>query len=45
MCWDPALAGYAACVVALKVLRGEPIYDGMDLSVPGYNSIKIVVNL
>ena len=44
MCWDPALAGYAACVLALKVLRGEPIYDGMNLGVPGYESIKIVVN-
>lgn len=44
MCWDPALAGYAACVVAYKVLRGEKIYDGMDLGVPGYRNIRIVVN-
>ena len=44
MCWDPALAGYAACVVAYKLLMGEEITDGMDLGVPGYESIRIVEN-
>jgi len=39
MGWDPADAGYAADVVALKVLKGEPITDGMDLGVNGYNKI------
>jgi simple sugar transport system substrate-binding protein len=44
MCWDPALAGYAACVVAYKLLKGEEIKDGMNLGVPGYENIRIVVN-
>ncbi|WP_041076334.1 autoinducer 2 ABC transporter substrate-binding protein [Thermotoga caldifontis] len=44
MCWDPALAGYAACVVAYKLLIGEKIEEGMNLGVPGYESIKIVKN-
>jgi simple sugar transport system substrate-binding protein len=41
MCWDPKLAGYAADVVALKVLEGQKITDGMDLGVDGYHSIKL----
>jgi len=44
MCWDPALAGYAANVVAYKLLKGEEIKEGMDLGVPGYESIHIVKN-
>lgn len=39
--WDPADAAYAASVVALKILNGEEITEGMDLGVPGYESIKI----
>jgi simple sugar transport system substrate-binding protein len=42
MAWDPATAGYACNVVALKALKGEPITDGMDLGVPGYEKIKLV---
>ena len=42
MAWDPATAGYACNVVALKVLNGEEITDGMDLGVPGYEKIKLV---
>ena len=41
MCWDPADAGYVADVVALKVLKGEKITDGMDLGVTGYNKITL----
>jgi simple sugar transport system substrate-binding protein len=41
MAWDPATAGYACNVIALKVLKGEPITDGMDLGVPGYEKIKL----
>lgn len=44
MAWDPATAGYAANVVAYKVLKGEKIEEGMDLGVPGYESITIVTN-
>lgn len=42
MAWDPMTAGYAANVVALKLLNGEKITDGMDLGVDGYNKIKVV---
>jgi len=42
--WDPMTQGYAANVVALKVVNGETITDGMDLGVPGYNKIKLVTN-
>jgi simple sugar transport system substrate-binding protein len=42
MAWDPATAGLACNVVALKVLNGEEIKDGMDLGVPGYEKIKLV---
>jgi simple sugar transport system substrate-binding protein len=42
MAWDPATAGYACNVVALKVLNGEEIKDGMDLGVPGFEKIKLV---
>jgi simple sugar transport system substrate-binding protein len=44
MAWDPATAGLAANVVALMVLKGEKIKDGMDLKVPGYEKIKLVTN-
>ena len=42
MAWDPMTAGYAANVVALKLLKGEKITDGMDLGVDGYNKIQLV---
>lgn len=38
--WDPALAGKAMCSMALKILRGEEIVDGVDLGVDGYNELK-----
>ncbi len=44
MCWDPATAGYAANVVAYRLLKGEPITEGMNLGVPGYEHIHIVKN-
>jgi len=44
MTWDPATAGYAANVVAYKIIQGEEITEGMDLGVPGYESIKIIKN-
>lgn len=45
MAWDPATAGYAANVVAYKLLKGEEIVDGMDLGVPGYEKIKLVIGV
>lgn len=44
MSWDPAIVGYASNVVAYKAIKGEEITEGMDLEVPGYESIKIVKN-
>jgi simple sugar transport system substrate-binding protein len=45
MSWDPALAGYACNVVIYKVIKGEPITDGMDLKTPGYEKIKLVTGV
>ena len=38
--WDPADAGYAMNTLAVMVLEGKDITEGMDLGLPGYNSIK-----
>lgn len=45
--WDPAAAAYAMNKVALLVLEGQPIYDGMDLGVPypGYDNITLDGNV
>lgn len=40
--WDPALAGYAMDEVAVKMLNGEPITDGMDLGLKGYEKTSLV---
>jgi simple sugar transport system substrate-binding protein len=45
MAWDPALAGYACNVVIYKIIKGEPITDGMDLKVPGFEKIRIVTGV
>ena len=39
--WDPALAGYAMCDVAYKILAGEEVGEGSDLGCEGYNSVTI----
>ena len=39
--WDPADAGYAMNQVALTLLEGKEIPDGMDLGVPGYEKIML----
>ena len=39
--WDPADAGYAMDVVAVRVLNGETIEEGADLGVPGYNDVRL----
>jgi simple sugar transport system substrate-binding protein len=44
MSWDPAIVGYASNVVAYKLLKGEPITNGLDLGIPGYESIKVEEN-
>ncbi len=40
--WDPSLAGYGMNKLALMILNGETPTDGMDLGVPGYESMKLV---
>ncbi|VAW22945.1 Ribose ABC transport system, periplasmic ribose-binding protein RbsB (TC 3.A.1.2.1) [hydrothermal vent metagenome] len=40
--WDPSLAGYAMNKVAVMVMNGEEVTDGMDLDITGYNSIRLV---
>jgi simple sugar transport system substrate-binding protein len=39
--WDPADAGYLMQKIAVMLLKGEPIKDGMDLGIPGYNHVKL----
>ena len=39
--WDPAIAGRAMCALAVKVLDGEEIKDGLDLGVPGFEKCKL----
>lgn len=43
--WDPALAGYAMNELALKVLNGEEIAEGMDLGIEGYESLLLEGNV
>jgi simple sugar transport system substrate-binding protein len=39
--WDPSVAGYAMNKLAVMVMNGESVTDGMDLGLPGYNAIKL----
>ena len=39
--WDPADAGYAMSLVAVKLLQGEAIRSGDDLGVDGYRDIRV----
>ncbi|MDD3172728.1 MAG: autoinducer 2 ABC transporter substrate-binding protein [Herbinix sp.] len=39
--WDPALAGFAMCDVAYKILSGEEVGNGSDLECEGYNSVSL----
>lgn len=39
--WDPAVAGYAMNKLAVMVMNGEEITDGMDLGLDGYNEVKL----
>ncbi|BBH24490.1 ABC transporter substrate-binding protein [Paenibacillus baekrokdamisoli] len=41
LCWRPADAGYAAALVAYKILKGEEIKSGIDLKRPGYESVTL----
>lgn len=39
--WDPSIAGYAMNKVAQMVMDGQEVTDGMDLGLPGYESVKL----
>jgi simple sugar transport system substrate-binding protein len=39
--WDPSIAGYAMNKLAVMVMNGESVTDGMDLGLPGYESIRL----
>lgn len=39
--WDPAVAGEAMNKLAVMVMNGEEVTDGMDLGLPGYESITL----
>jgi len=39
--WDPAVAGMAMNKLAVMVMNGEEITDGMDLGLPGYENITL----
>jgi len=39
--WDPAIAGRAMSALAVKVLDGEEIKDGIDLEVPGFEKCTL----
>jgi simple sugar transport system substrate-binding protein len=39
--WDPSVAGYAMNKLAQMVMDGEEVTDGMDLGLPGYESVKL----
>ena len=39
--WDPAEAGYAMNELALHLLRGGELYDGMSLRAVGYQNLSI----
>jgi len=38
--WDPADAGYVMNKIAVMLLEDKKLTNGMDLGVPGYNSIR-----
>lgn len=39
--WDPAVAGEAMNKLAVMVMNGETVTDGMNLGLPGYESISL----
>jgi len=38
--WDPKDAGYAQLAMAVAVLKGEKVADGIDLKAPGWTNMK-----
>jgi len=42
--WDPSEAGQAMNALAVKVIEGVDVTDGIDLGVPGYNNCRLIGN-
>ena len=42
--WDSSIAGYLMNKIAVMVLNGQKITDGMGLGEPGYEKIRLVDN-
>ena len=40
--WDPKDAGYALCALAVKILRGEPVENGLNLGLKGYENMSFL---
>ena len=40
--WDPAVAGEACNKLALMQINGEPVGEGTNLGIPGYENLKLV---
>ncbi|MDX9956966.1 MAG: autoinducer 2 ABC transporter substrate-binding protein [Clostridia bacterium] len=38
--WDPKDAGYALCSLAVKILRGEEVGNGLNLGLTGYENLQ-----
>ena len=45
LCWRPADAGYTACEIAYKILKGEEITEETSFTKEGYETITIDGNL
>ena len=43
--WDPKLAGYACNQIALMMINGEEVGDGIDLGIPGYEHLSAQGNV
>jgi simple sugar transport system substrate-binding protein len=39
--WDPAMAGKAMMTIAQRLASGQPVENGTDLGLPGYESLTV----
>jgi len=44
-CWRPADAGYVSALIAYKVLKGEKLRTGVNLTKSGYENCTVVGNI
>ena len=45
LCWRPADAGYTACEIAYKILKGEEITNDTAFTKEGYETVTVDGNL